>query len=61
MPHYKQEPQSVFENCSYKRYFDWSTTTDRTVHNNRPDRVMLDKTIKKAYLLELAIPDSHNL
>jgi len=61
MPYYKQEPQTVFENCCYKPQYDWSITPDRTVHNNRPDRVMLHKTIKEAYLIELAIPDSHNL
>jgi hypothetical protein len=47
----------VFETAATNR----SITTDRTVHNDRPDRVMLDKTIKEAYLIELAIPDSHNL
>ena len=61
MPYDKQEPQFVFENCSYKPYCDWSTRTDRTVHNNRPGRIMCNKTIKEAYLIELAIPDSHNL
>ena len=44
--HYKYEPQSVLENC------DRFMTTDRAVHNNRLDIhiVMLDKTVKEAYL-----------
>jgi len=37
------------------------TTTDRTSHNNRPDIVILDKIVKEAYLLDVAIPNSRNL
>jgi hypothetical protein len=37
-----------------------STTTDRTIHN-RPDIVTLDKTIKEAYLIDVAILNSQNL
>ena len=36
------------------------TITDRTPHNNRPGIVILDKTIKEAYLIDVAIPNSHN-
>ena len=61
MPYYKQEPQSVFENSNYKPHYDWSITTHRTVHNNRSDRVTLDKTTKEVYLIELAIAGNHNL
>jgi len=35
--------------------------TDRTIHNNKPDIVLLDELIKEAYLTDAAIPDSHNL
>jgi hypothetical protein len=35
--------------------------TDRTPHNNRPNVLILDKTVKKAYLIDVAIPNSHNL
>jgi hypothetical protein len=34
---------------------------DRTIHNNKPDIVLLDEHIKEAYLTDAAIPDSHNL
>ena len=57
---YKQEPQPRFENCSYKLYYDWSITTDRTAHNNRPVRVMLDKTIKQEYLSLFHVSISYN-
>jgi len=61
MPYYKYEPQSVAENSSYKPCRERSRITDRTIHNNKPDTVLLDDTIKEAYLIDLAIPDSHNL
>jgi len=35
--------------------------TDRTIHNNRQDKVVLNKTIKEAYSVDVAVPNSHNL
>jgi hypothetical protein len=35
--------------------------TDRTVHSNRPEIVMLDKTTKEAHPVDAANPDSHDL
>ena len=46
----------VLENSSYRLYYDRSIINDQTTHNNRPDIVMLDKTIKQAYLIDAAIP-----
>jgi len=37
-----------------------SITTDRNICKNRPDIVMLDKTIREAYLIYVAIRISHN-
>jgi hypothetical protein len=50
----------MLENSNYKLYYDSSIIIDRTVHNNRPDTVINDKTTKDAYLIEVAIPSSHN-
>jgi hypothetical protein len=49
----------VFETAATNR----SITTDRTVHNKRQDRVMLDKTIKEAYLylFDVSVYNGHNL
>ena len=60
MPYYIYEPQSVLENSDYKLYYD-KYITDWIIHNNRPDIVILDKTIKEPYLKDEAIPDSHNV
>jgi hypothetical protein len=61
MPHYKYEPQSVLENFSNKLYYNRTIMTDRTIHNSRQDTVKLDKSIKEANLVDVAIPNSHNI
>jgi hypothetical protein len=61
MTYYKYEPQSVLENTSHELYYDRSIITDRTIHNSRPDTVILDKTIKEVCLIDAAVPNSHNL
>jgi len=33
----------------------------RIVHNNRPDIVTPDKTIKDEYVIDAEVPNSHNL
>jgi hypothetical protein len=51
----------VVENSRYKSCREGSLITDPTIHNNQPDIVLLDETIKETYLIAGAIPDSHNL
>jgi hypothetical protein len=43
--YYKYEPQSVSDNSHYKVYLGRSITTNRTIHNNTQDTVMLDTMI----------------
>jgi hypothetical protein len=45
----------------HKLYHDRSIIPDWSIHNNRPDIVILDKTIQEAYLIHVAIPNSHHL
>jgi hypothetical protein len=45
---YKGKPQPVLVNSHYKLNYDKSTTTDRTVTDNRPGRVTLHRTIREA-------------
>jgi len=35
--------------------------TDRTFHNNRQDKVILNKAIKEAYSIDVAVPNNHSL
>jgi hypothetical protein len=56
MPYHKNEPQCLLENADYELYHDRPVITDRTIHSNRPDIVVLDKTIREAYLMGVATP-----
>ncbi|CAG4968893.1 unnamed protein product [Colias eurytheme] len=61
VPYYKYIPETILENCNHKLYFDRAILTDRTVHYNRPDITMIDKVNKAAYLIDIAIPNTHNI
>jgi hypothetical protein len=47
-----------FENTLY---FDRTVLTDIHIKHNRPDIIILNKQQKQAYLLDIAIPNSHNI
>jgi hypothetical protein len=49
------------ENDSYKLYFDRTVLTDIHIQHNRPDIIILNKQQKQAYLLNIAVPNSHNI
>jgi hypothetical protein len=58
-PHYSYKPESCLENDNYKLYFDGTVLID--IHINRPDIIILNKQQKQAYLLDIAVPNSHNI
>ncbi|XP_063891684.1 uncharacterized protein LOC135117143 [Helicoverpa armigera] len=60
-PYYKYTPQTVLENNTHKLYYDRAILTDRTVHYNRPDITLQDKINKVTYLIDIAVPNTHNL
>ncbi|XP_052748596.1 uncharacterized protein LOC128200170 [Galleria mellonella] len=60
-PYYKYTPQTVLENLTCKVYYDRAILTDRTIHYNRPDITLQDKINKITYLIDIAIPNTHNL
>jgi hypothetical protein len=49
------------ENDNYKLYFDRTILTDIHIKHNRPDIIILNKQQKQAYLLDIAVPNSHNI
>lgn len=49
------ELQSALEKYVYKLQYDRSTITDRNVRYNKPDIVLLARTIKEAYTIDVAI------
>ncbi|XP_028158192.1 uncharacterized protein LOC114351251 [Ostrinia furnacalis] len=60
-PYYKYEPEPVLENSQYRLYFDRAILTDRTTHYNRPDITLQDKNNRTATIIDIAIPNTHNL
>ncbi|XP_039759615.1 uncharacterized protein LOC120633471 [Pararge aegeria] len=61
IPYYKYVPESVLENNEYRLYFDRAILTDRTIHYNRPDITLQDKKNRTAIIIDIAIPNTHNL
>jgi hypothetical protein len=60
-PHYIYKPESCLENDNYKLYFDRTVLTDIHIQHNRPDIIILNKQQKQGYLLDIAVPNSHNI
>jgi hypothetical protein len=60
-PHYSYTPEKCLENDNYKLYFDRTVLTDIHIKHNRPDIIILNKQQKQAYLLDIAVPNSHNI
>jgi hypothetical protein len=72
-PHYSYTPESCLKNDNYKLYFDRTVNdnyklyfdrtvlTDILIKHNRPDIIILNRQQKQAYLLDIAVPNSHNI
>ena len=60
-PYYKYTPQTILENDTHKIYYDRAILTDRTIHYNRPDITLQDKLNKITYLIDIAVPNTHNI
>jgi hypothetical protein len=50
----------MLENSSYKLYYYRSNIIDQSIHNNRLDMIICDKTVKEAYLLDVAVSNIYN-
>ncbi|KAG6462064.1 hypothetical protein O3G_MSEX013040 [Manduca sexta] len=61
MPYYQYTPKPVLENTNYRMYFDRAILTDKTIHNNRPDITLIDKVKKEIYIIDIAVPNTHNI
>lgn len=60
-PYYKYSPSPVLESRETLLYWDRPIITDKTIDHNRPDILLIDKTNKRALIVEVGIPLSHNL
>ena len=60
-PYYKYKPASVLGNANFKLYWNRSILTDKTIHFNRSDITFMNKKTKKPFLIDIAVPNTHNL
>ncbi|XP_060804959.1 uncharacterized protein LOC132902746 [Amyelois transitella] len=60
-PYYKYKPETILENQKHKIYWDRTILTDKTIYYNRPDITLHDKESRTIYLIDIAIPNSHNI
>jgi len=60
-PHYKYTPTNVLENENFKLYWNRSILTDKSIPFNRPDITFMNKKTKSTFLIDIAVPNTHNL
>ena len=53
---YEHQPQPVTENENAKLLWDYIIRTDRVIPAHRPDLALVDKTINKVSLIDIAVP-----
>ena len=60
-PYYEYTPQTILESKTHKIYWDRTIITDKTIKHNRPDITLIDKINKSTTLIDIAVPNTHNL
>jgi hypothetical protein len=60
-PYYKYTPANVLENENFKLYWNRRIITDKTIPSNWPDITFMNKTTKNTFLIDIAVPNTHNL
>jgi hypothetical protein len=58
--YYKCTPAIVLENDNFKLYWNRSILTDKTIPFNRPDITLMNKKTKNTFLIDIAVPNTHN-
>jgi hypothetical protein len=61
IPYYKYTPANVLENDIFKLYWNRSILTDKTIPFNRRDITFINKKTKNTFLIDIAVPNTHNL
>jgi len=54
-------PANVLENDNFKLYWNRCILTDKTIPFNRPDIAFINKKTKNTFLIDTAVPNTHNL
>ena len=60
-PYYKYTPANVLDNENFKLYWNHSILPDKTIPFNRPDITFMNKKTKNTFLIDIAVPNTHNL
>ena len=60
-PYYKYTPTNILENEIFKLYWNRSILTDKTIPFNRPDMKFMNKKTKNNALIDIAVPNTHNV
>jgi len=60
-PYYKYTPANVLENDNFKLYWNRSIITCKIIPANRSDITFTNKKTKTTYLIDIAVPNTHNL
>jgi len=61
-PYDKSTPANVLENDNFKLYWNHSILKDKEIHfNNRLDITSMNKKTKNTFLIDIAVPNTHNL
>ena len=55
------QPEAVTETDEVKILWDFEIRTDRIITARRPDIVVIDKTDKTATIIDVAVPNDHNI
>ena len=58
---YNYEPETVMENNNVKLLWNIPIQTDKKLKHNRPDIVLLNKTIKSCKIIDIACPSDYNV
>jgi hypothetical protein len=60
-PFYTYTPANVLENDNFKLYWNRGILTYKTITFNRPDITFMNKKTKNTFLIDIAVPNTHNL
>ena len=60
-PYYKYTTANVLENENFQPYWNRSILTDKTTPFNRPDIIFMNNKTKNTFLMDIAVPNTHNL
>jgi hypothetical protein len=58
---YNNAPANVLENENLKLYWNRSILTNKTIPFSRPDIAFMNNKTKNTFLIDIAVPNTHNL